>query len=315
MGKTNEILRKLPVEQRADALAALLAGGGALPAEKAREFIRLVQNATPLLKAARVVEMPTPTYSLPKILFGSMIVKAAPTDGDELAAADRSAPTVSEISLVAKDYMASVKVSDKFMEDNVENESIEDTFMTLIAERVGVDLETLALASDTLGAGAYALQDGWIKRITSNVVNAASVDLTRAHLEAALVAVALRFRAQGRHAFYVEEYAGEVWRKTIGDRATALGDKAILEGTLPPAAGRPVIQVGNMPVTAGAPNTAPALFTDPRNLILGMLRNIRIETERVVREQATYIVVTFRVAFAVEHEAAASKITLVKART
>lgn len=187
--------------------------------------------------------------------------------------------------------------------------------MTLIAERVGVDLETLALASDTLGAGAYALQDGWIKRITSNVVNAASGDVSRAILEAALVSVPLRFRQAGRHAFYLEEYAGETWRKTIGDRATPLGDKAILEGTLPPAVGRPVIQVGNMPVTAGAPNTAPGLFTDPRNLILGFWRNIKIESERVAREQATYIIVSFRSAFAVEHEAAAAKITNLKART
>lgn len=311
MGETTEqILKNGSPKQRADALLGLLTSGGLLPAEKAKEFFRIAQNATPLLKAARVVPMNAVISSVPKILFASAVVKADPGDGSALASGDRSAPTTSEVTLTAKRHMAQVNVGYQFLEDNVEAEEMENTIMTLLVERVGVDMEAIALAGDTLSVDpVLALQDGWVKRITSHVVNAGSTDVNRALFEQLLRSVPLRFRQAGKHQFFVEENAGEKWRSIIGDRATALGDKAILEGMVPPAAGRPVQQVGNMPVAAGSPSTAPILFTDPRNLILGLRKAIDVRTFDDSRNGVVTITVRFQMALAVEHEAAAAKAT------
>lgn len=312
MGKiTNDVLRGMNPHQRADALLGLLSGGGELPAEKVKEFLRIVQNATPLLKAARVVTMNAPTVSIPKILFAGAVMKPDPGDGNALSSGDRVAPTTSEVTLVAKRYMAQVNVGYQLLEDNVEAEEMEDTIMALLVERCGVDMETFALGGDTASLDALlAVQDGWLKRVTTNVVNAGSAEVTRALFDRLLTSVALRFRQAGKHAFYVEETAGEKWRSIIGDRATALGDKAILEGMIPPAAGRPVQQVGNMPV---ASNLSQILFTDPRNLILGIRKKIDVRTFDDSRNGVVTITVRTQVAVNVEHEAAASKATNVEA--
>lgn len=314
MGTTTEKLQKQTPQQRADAILGLLSGGGLLPADKAREFIRLAQNATPLLQAARVVRMTSPTFALPKILFAGRVTKAAATDGSAPSSGDRSAPTTSEVTLVAKDYEAQVKIGYKFLRDNIEDDEVENTIMSTLIERIGVDLEEIGLAGDTgSGDAALALQDGWVKRISTNVVNAGSAAVSRALFEQLHGSVALKFRQSGKHVFFVQEHAGEKWRAIIGDRATALGDKAILEGMIPPAAGRPVIQVGNMPVASGPPATAPILFTDPKNLILGIWQDIDVRTFDDSREGAVTITARYSVAFNIEHEAAAAKATNVLA--
>ncbi len=311
MSTTNKILKELNPHQRADALLGLLSGGGALPAEKVKEFIRIVQNATPLLQAVRVVPMNAPTVSIPKILFAGAVMKPDPGDGSALDSGDRVAPTTSEVTLVAKRYMAQVNVGYQLLEDNVEAEEMENTIMALLVEKCGIDMESFALAGDTASGNAlFAVQDGWLKRVTTNVVNASSAEVSRALFERLLTSVALRFRQAGKHAFYVEETAGEKWRSIIGDRATALGDKAILEGMIPPAAGRPVMQVGNMPV---ASNLSSILFTDPRNLILGIRKLIDVRTFDDSRNGVVTITVRTNVAVNVEHEAAAAKATNVEA--
>lgn len=320
MATTSERLRGMTPSQRADAIASMISSAGELSVEKAREFFRVAQNATPLLKAARVVEMTARQYAVPKILFVDPILKADPGDGTALGSGSRAAPTTSEVSLVAKEYVGTIKLGDQMIEDNIERQDIEATIMEMIAERVGIDLEALALGSDTtivdatLVANGYDQQDGWLKKITSNVVNFSSGDVNRAKMNSLYTSIALKFRQRAQHQYFMEEYAGETWRNIIGDRATALGDKSILEGSIPPANGRPVIQVGNMPVTSGTPNVSSAILTDPRNLLLGWHRQIRLEADRRPQERATYIVVSLRAAFAVEHEAAAAKGTNVKAR-
>lgn len=318
--KTTELLRGMTPAKRADAIASMISSAGELSTEKATEFMRIAQNATPLLKAARFVEMKARVHAVPRIIFVDPILKTSPGDGTALSSGNRTAPTTSEVTLTSKEYVGTVKLGDQMIEDNIEREDIEKSIMEMIAERVGVDLEGLALGSDTdivdstLVANGYADQDGWLKRITSNVVNFSSGDVTRAKMNSLFTSIALKFRQRSKLEYFMEEYAGETWRNLLGDRATALGDKAILEGSIPPANGRPVTQVGNMPVTTGTPNISSAILTDPRNLLLGWHRQITMEADRRPQERATYIVVSMRNAFAVEYEPAAAKGTNVKAR-
>lgn len=292
---------------RADVTSSGLSTGGALPTEAADRFIEIAQNATPLLAACRRVTMKSKDFRIPKIVMNGRMLKAAPAEG--AASSTRVAPTTSEITLNSKPYQLSVKITDEMLEDNVERGKFESTLMGLIAEKVGVDTEEIALASDTGSLDTdLALQNGWLARITSNVVDAADANVSQEIFETAHSAVPMRFR-RGKHVWYVQEHAGEAWRKVISGRQTTLGDAAILNGQIPPAVGGPVTQVGNMPVTpagGGRPAVSKILFTDPKNLILGFWREVRMEVERVARESSNYIIVTARMAFAVEHEAAAS---------
>lgn len=299
---------------RADVTTSGLSTGGALPTEAADRFIQLAQNATPLLAASRRVTMKSKDFRIPKIVMNGRMLKAAPSEGSQ--SSSRVAPTTSEILLASKPYNLTVKVTDEMLEDNIEQGKFESTLMALIAEKVGVDTEEIALASDTGSLDAdLALQNGWLARLTSNVVDAADADVSQTIFEAGHRAVPMRFR-RGKHQWFVQEHAGEKWRQVISARQTNLGDQAILNGQIPPAVGRPVLQVGNMPVTAATgphPDVSKIIYCDPMNLILGFWREVRMEVERVARESSNYIIVTTRMAFAVEHEAAASIIENVRA--
>ena len=299
---------------RTDVTTSGLSSGGAMPTEAATQFIKIAQNATPLLAKCRKVTMPTKDFRIPKIVMTGRMLKAAPSEG--AASSSRVAPTTSEVLLESKRYQLAVKITDEMLEENVEREGFEGTLMELVAEKVGIDTEEIALASDTLSSDAdLALQDGWLKLITSHVVDADDANVSASIFNAGHRAVPLRFR-RGRHIWFVQEHAGETWREALSARQTALGDAAILNGQIPPAVGRPVEQVGNMPVTAAAgghPDVSKAIYADPANLILGFFRDVRIEVERVARESSNYIIVTVRQAFQIEHEAACSKLINVRA--
>lgn len=215
MATADDTLRNLSPAQRADALLSMISSAGGLPEEKVMEFIRIAQNATPLMKACRVEPMKAPTKKIPKILFNGVVLRADPGDGSALASGQRVAPTTSEISLVAKKYVAEVKLGYDVLEDNVEADALESTILTLLAEKVGIDLEGIALAGDTSIVDAtqvaqgFAQADGWLKRITTNVVSAGGATLGATLLSTARASVPLRFRTGGGHQFFVGEYAGD----------------------------------------------------------------------------------------------------------
>jgi len=303
--------------KRADATLSSLSSGGLLPEEKANQFIKIVQNSTPLMQRVRVEPMKNPTKKLPKIIFAGRVVRADPGDATGLGSGQRVAPTTSEISLVAKKVVAEVKIGYDALEDNVEGAEFENTLITLLFEKFGVDMEELALKSDTteadstLVAHGFAQQDGWLKRITSNVVDASDAAVSRALLEQMRASVPLKYRqaSKGRHAYFLEEHAGDKWREIIGARATALGDMAVTGEALPRCGGAEVMQVSNLPVASGSPDTSTGLYTDPKNLILGVYKGMTFKVKDMPEEGGIRIFVRTRVAFAVEQEDAACLIT------
>ncbi len=321
MASNTDTLRSGEIAQRTDMVLSGLSSGGLIPEEKANQFIKIVQNSTPLMSACRIEPMRSHTKKLPKIIFADRVIRADPGDGTALGSGQRVAPTTSEVSLVAKKIVAQVKIGYDALEDNVEGDAFENTLLTLLFQRFGVDLEELALRSDTtivdstLVAHGFAQQDGWLTRISSHTVDASNAHITRALFEQARRSVPLKFRqaSQGRHAFYVPEFAGDKWRDIVGERATMLGDAAMQSPDLPRCGGSQVVQVSNMPVTTGTPDTSTVLYTDPRNLIMGIYKNMSFKVKDTPEEDGIRVYVRTRVAFAVEQENAAALIENVRA--
>jgi hypothetical protein len=91
-------------------------------------------------------------------------------------------------------------------------------------------------------------------------------------------------------------------RDQYGARQTALGDQQV-QGVLPVYVyGSKITPVALMPGANG-------LFTDPNNLIFGIQRNIMIEYTKDIRARVFVIVLTARVAFAIEEVNAVAKYT------
>lgn len=323
MSSNTETLRGITdPAKRADFVLSGLSSGGEIQPQAASKFIQLALNATPLLETCRQFEMPSKVFHVPRIVFGGRILRADTGDATGVASGKRAAPTTSEVVLTAHEYDGEVDIGYQTLEDNVEYEALENTILTTMAARIGNDIESLALGSDTdednstLVDDGYAQQDGWLKLITSNVVNASNAAVSKALLEQARVAVALKYRQQrqGKYRFFVEEHAGNKWRESVSDRMTPGGDAALTGEELPLVGGTPVKMVGLMPVVTGSPNTSSAIFTDPQNLYVGMWKKLSIRAQDWPSEKKVRIYVRARVAFQVEQEFAASKIINLKAQ-
>jgi len=315
------MLTNQELARRADlVLADLNANGGLLDPEQANTFIDLLLEQPTILRQVRQIRMSAPERKINKIGFGSRILKAAPqgtTPYDDpatgvnnryLAAADRSKPTTSQIQLNTKEVIAEVRLPYEVLEDNIEGESFESHIMRLIAERAAVDFEEFALFADTASGDAFlALQDGYLKRMTSHVVNNASAGVSPTMFTAGLLAMPqkyLRNIAQMKH--FVSVANTIKYRSKVAERATGYGDSMLTQGG-PIYAQGVAVEAAPMLAAQGTGNSG--IFTYPQNLIFGIQRQLQVETDKDIRSREIIIVLTARVALGIEDEDATVKYT------
>lgn len=313
MSETNK-----QVLQRADiALADLTANGGMLPPEQTNAFIDMILEQPTILKQVRQVRMNAPERKINKIGFASRILRAATQtggakdDGDNdryVRAADRAKPTTSQITLNTKEIIAEIRLPYEVLEDNIEGQSFEAHVMRLIAERAAIDLEELVLAGDTGSGDAYlALMDGYLKRMSSNVVNNAAAGITPTLFKNGLLTMPQRYhRNLNQMKHFVSVANGIKYRDVVAQRATGYGD-SMLTGTQPIYAFGVAVETAPMLAAIGSGNQG--LFTFPQNLLFGIQRDIRVETDKDIRSREYIIVLTCRVATQIEEEAATVKYT------
>lgn len=298
------------------ATSYLTANGGVLSPEQANLFIDMVTEEPTIVKQMRVVRMNAPQRKINRLGFGSRIMRAAPqgtqpfaaddgTNDRYLAAADRSAPTTSQIMLTTKEIMAEVHLNYETLEDNIERGSFEAHVMRLIAEQAALDLEEWALLADTSnGADAYlALNDGLLVSATSNVSNNASAGISPDVFQAGLLAMPqkyLRNRTQLKNFITVADAIN--YRANVAKRATGYGDSSLTSNNELMAYGIRVEEAPLMP-------TATGLFTFPKNMIMGIQRNISVEVDRDIRSRQIIIVLTMRVDVKWDDENAVVKYT------
>jgi len=311
MSTSNQELLK-----RADiALADLTANGGMLQPEESKMFIDMIVEEPTILKQVRVERMSAPEKKVNKIGFASRILRAARQTGSAnddgsndryVLKADRAKPTTSQITLNTSEIIAEVRLPYEVLEDNIEGQSLEQHIMRLIAERAAIDLEEWALAADTGSGDAYlALQDGYLKRMTSNVVNNANAGVTPSMFKTGMLAMPqkyLRNLASMKHFISVANTIK--YRDVVSNRGTGYGD-SMLTGQAPIYAFGVGVDPAPMLAAVGAGNSG--IFTFPQNLLFGIQRDISIETDKDIRSREYIIVLTLRAALQIEDEAATVK--------
>jgi len=283
--------------EKADlALADLTAGGGILKPAQAQKFMRLLIKESVLMKLATVVPMASPKQQISKIKFGSRILRPG-AEATALVAGDRVKPDLSMVELDAKLFKAEVRLSDETLEDSIERGELRQTIMEMMAEAIARDIEEVAVSGDTASADVFlAVMDGVLKQATSNVVDAAanpiSKDLMRDMLKT-LPSEHLRDKKAMR--FLTSVDADLDYRNALAERATAVGDK-FLEGDTPVLySGVPVQPVPLFPENLGAGSDQTViLLCNPKNIHVGIWRQIRVESDRDISEGTLKIVATLR---------------------
>lgn len=327
MTATKELIRKADL-----AVSDLSSNGGLLNPEQSNMFLRKLLVQPVLTSQTRRVVMNAPTRKVNKIQFNKRILRKATSataldtaaqDGAFDPAAEataRAKPITEQIELNTSEVIAEVDLPYDVIEDNIERGNIgtmtggsgdmtgglKDTIMTLIAERAALDLEELALLGDTSLDAAdpfLDMTDGYLKRATSNVVDAGGQPISRRILTDGMKTLPVQYRRNRSALTHWLSSDQEIdYRETLAQRETAVGDAQLQSTGLVYGAGAPVRPVGLMPAAQG-------LLCHPLNLLFGIQRQIHVETDKDIRARTYIIVLTMRVAFQIEEELALVKYT------
>lgn len=299
--------------QKADLALADLASGGLLQPEQSNTFFRKIIDAPTILNQTRFVPMARPKMEINKIGFGSRILRAAnqgtissPLTGEEgtraLARADRIKPTLSKITLETKEVIAEINLPYEVLEDNIEGGNIDgnrfqETVLTMIAEAAARDLEEKLILGDTASGDTYlALQDGILKQAVSNIVNHNNATISATFFKNMINALPDRYKRFLTEMKFFTSRSREIdYRLVVANRQTALGD-ALLTGTTP-------VSVLGVPLQGASqiPN-AQSLLTVPRNIVVGLQRDMRMEFDKDIRERVIIVVLTMRLDHLFEEE-------------
>lgn len=304
------------LSKKADlALDNLEVGGGLLTQEQNETFIRRLEDSTTILNAIRTYPMNGPSARINAIGFGEFITYPSNWDpsvndanhaGRKFKEPYRSRPITTHVELNTKPVKAVVYIPYEVLEDNIERGNLQQTLLTLIANKFAYNMEAMVVRGEQGGNSQYPLLnyiDGIYAQANDHVVNAGGAPLTDAVFIDALKAMPKRYRNDlGTLRFFMGADSELEIRRARSNRYGALGDTFLQ--------GQPNVDV--LGVRAGGYGNNPEgqlLLTPPQNLIFGVQRNIRIETDRDIEEELVKIVVTARVAVAIENLDAVVKVT------
>jgi hypothetical protein len=263
--------------------------------------------------------MNTPQADINKIGIGTRVFHGAKNSGNGaaglndsnvndrvLAAAKRTSVTTSKISMNSTEVIAEVRIPYEVLEDNIERGNLQDTMLALVAQRGALDFETLLISGDKTISSAtddlLCLQNGVLKLFNSNTVDAAGEAMSLSLFNRVKKALPTAYRRNlAATRFFTSMDKESDWRVTMAGRPGALGDSIAVGGQAVSALGVALAPAALMP-------DANIIYTDPKNIIWGLQRNVRIETDKDIRSREVIFVITARVAINVEEELAGAKL-------
>lgn len=300
--------------EKADLVLSDITGNnGILQPATAQKFIRLLVKESKIMSLATVTPLKSPKQKISKVRFANRVLRAG-SEATALSASDRTKPNFSGVEHDAKLFKAEINISTEVLEDNIEGDALRNTIMTILGEAIARDMDEVIINGDTASTDTFLAQfDGILKLATSNTVNASDTNLVKAHLKNMMKAMPSEFlRNKGALRFLTSTDAETDYRDSLADRLTVTGDRALAamgENTAPVGfSGIPVLDVPMFPENIGTSNhCTSALLTDPKNIDVGIWRDIKIETDKDIRAGELIIVATLRMDALFQEELAVVK--------
>lgn len=287
--------------------------GYLLPAQALR-FMRILIKESKIMQMATVTPMKSPKQQIEKIRFAGRVLRAG-REAQPLAVGDRAKPDLSKVELDAQLFKAEVRLSNEVLEDSIERDQLRQTIMQLLGDAIARDMEEVLIKGDTNSADPFLAQlDGLLKQATSNVVDATGTPLTKTVFRDMIRALPSEFLRNRQDMRFLTSTDAELdYRDALADRSTVLGDKFLEQNAPVMYSGIPVIDVPLMPENLGVgSDSTNTLLLDPKNINVGIWRNIRIETDKLVSEGVLLIVATMRFDVVYAEETAVVKAINVK---
>lgn len=279
------------------ALSNLTTDGGILVPAQAKYFIRTLIDKSVVMPLATVIPMRAPLHRLEKIKFGSRVLRAG-TEGQALGYADRAKPDLARQELSAKLFKAEIRLNNEVLEDSIERLQLRSTVMAILAERIALDMDEIIVNGDTTNAtdSFLASFDGAIAQTTAHQVTANRNPISKSLLRDMIKAMPTPFLRNKRKLRYFMPVDTEVeYRDTLASRETPGGDAWLGEDMPVAYQGIPLIDVPVFPETLGNnSDQQDLLLTDPKNLNVGIWRQITMETDKDISAGVLVIVATLR---------------------
>ena len=296
-GLTAGLLDNRTILQKADlALSDLTIGGGLLQPAQAQKFMRILINEAVVLKQATVVPMRSPKQLIEKIRFANRILRSG-SEAVALAQADRAVPNLGKVELDAQLFKAEVRLNNEVLEDSIERGQLRQTIMQLMAEAIARDVDEVIIQGDRTSSDPFlAKLDGVLKQASSNIVDAQNQTANKGVFRDMLKTLPHPFVKNKKLLRFFTSVNAEIdYKDSLSERATAGGDKYIEDDVPATYSGVPVLDVPMFPENLGpAANTTAILLTDPKNINVGIWRNIRVEVDNIVTDGVLVIVATLR---------------------
>ena len=290
--------------QKALETADLIAGGGELNPEQSDKFITYLKDLSVMARDARQVPMKARKKDINKIGIGSRASVPA-TEGQDPNV--RKKPTLSRVTLDTVEIMTPFEVTYDVFEDNIEGENLEDSIIKIFATQIATDHEELYIMGDQNSSDTYlALLDGW--RVLANagghVYNHGGSGVSTTVLAKLLDEMPEQYlRDYNDLRFYVNPKFEHAYKRLLGQRPTALGDKLLLENEGAMYSGIPIVRVpiipSNIQKTIGSTSCTDLTFvilTLKKNLITGIHRGMTLERDKNIFSRTRQYAFTSRIA-------------------
>ncbi len=301
--------------EKADlALSDLTTGGGMLQPAQAQKFLRILINEAVILKQSTVVPMRSPKQLIEKIRFANRILRSG-SEAVALPVADRALPNLGKVELDAQLFKAEVRLNNEVLEDSIERGQLRQTIMQLMAEAIARDVDEVIIQGDKTSPDPFlAKLDGILKQATSNIVDAQNQSTNKTVFRDMLKTMPRPFLRNKKELRFFTSVNSEIdYKDSLADRATIGGDKFIEQDVPATYSGVPVLHVPMFPENLGPGlNATDIILTDPKNINVGIWRNIRVEVDKIVWEGVLVIVATLRFDVKYAEETAVVKTVNVK---
>ena len=296
---------------KADNNVATFAPGGVLVAEQSKEFMELATKEGVLLPLAQTKPLANPTFELNNAGFTGRVLHAA-IEAQALTESQRSEVATSKVVLNTKEFIGELRISYSALEDQIMQDRLMQFLVGLGAKAVSRDLEDFIINGDTTSADAdYAAMDGLLKQITTYVSTSGGIRLSAGVLKLMSQLMPSEFWSGAQKlAYLTSKNAGLDYWFEVANRPTPLGDKMLMQGAVADFAGISVIPIPLMPENLGAgTDETNVVLMDPKNLVVGIQREITIEPIRIPQARVWSVTITVRADNKLRHEPAATKAT------
>jgi len=296
-----------------------LANGGLLLPDQAAKFVQGAIDRTVIIKECRRVPMKANKRQIDKMTYGSAVLQKPNAVGTVPTTTTK--PTTTKVTLDAQETIVALDLGYDALEDSIEGKGIFDTILQLTSKQMAYDIDNLCLNGLADGGATYLdILDGVFEQISTYTYDALAATLSDTILFNTLKLMPGKYidEDEANMRFYVSHLARLDYVKALADKnVNDAFTRYLIEAKEPAYNGIPVRKVPAITTESitegtGTCNGSKALLINPKNIVMGVHRDIMYEMERVPRKRIVEVTITMRLDFKLEEEGAAVKVTNVK---